>query len=120
MKLNSKCMACQIRKQEAKFVILTTKTEKNNIWKQSVSVLNIQRMTTAFPSISTELKKFRMEDFTRINKEYDQLLDLEAELRFHYPLFEEIAISRILCRTTAAISTLRRFGSQQRNCAFSY
>ena len=41
------------------------------------------------PSISTELKKFYcsfwgvpMEDFTRINKEYDQLmLDLEAELR---------------------------------------
>ena len=48
MKLNSKCMACQIRKQEAKIRHFNDEDRKNNIWKQSASVLNIQRMTTAF------------------------------------------------------------------------
>ena len=84
MKLNSKCMACQIRKQEAKIRHFNDEDRK----KQYMEAIR-QRFDDCVPSISTELKKFYcsfwgvpMEDFTRINKEYDQLmLDLEAELR---------------------------------------
>lgn len=82
-------MACQIRKQEAKIVILTTKDRKKQYMEAIRQRFEHPKDDDCVPSISTELKKFYcsfwgvpMEDFTRINKEYDQLmLDLEAELR---------------------------------------
>ena len=61
---------------------------KSNIWKKSAGVLTSQKEEDCVPSISTELKKFYcsfwgvpMEDFSQINREYDQLmLDLEEDL----------------------------------------
>ena len=89
MKLNSKCMACQIRKQEAKIRHFNDEDRKKQYMEAIRQRFEHPKDDDCFPSISTELKKFYcsfwgvpMEDFTRINKEYDQLmLDLEAELR---------------------------------------
>ena len=89
MKLNSKCMACQIRKQEAKIRHFNDEDRKKQYMEAICQRFEHPKDDDCVPSISTELKKFYcsfwgvpMEDFTRINKEYDQLmLDLEAELR---------------------------------------
>ena len=89
MKLNSKCMACQIRKQEAKIRHFNDEDRKKQYMEAIRQRFDQPKEEDCVPSISTELKKFYcsfwgvpMEDFTRINKEYDQLmLDLEAELR---------------------------------------
>lgn len=89
MKLNSKCMACQIRKQEAKIRHFNDEDRKKQYMEAIRQRFEHPKDDDCVPSISTELKKFYysfwgvpMEDFTRINKEYDQLmLDLEAELR---------------------------------------
>ncbi len=89
MKLNSKCMACQIRKQEAKICHFNDEDRKKQYMEAIRQRFEHPKDDDCVPSISTELKKFYcsfwgvpMEDFTRINKEYDQLmLDLEAELR---------------------------------------
>ena len=89
MKLNSKCMACQIRKQEAKIRHINDEDRKKQYMEAIRQRFEHPKDDDCVPSISTELKKFYcsfwgvpMEDFTRINKEYDQLmLDLEAELR---------------------------------------
>ena len=89
MKLNSKCMACQIRKQEAKIRHFNDEDRKKQYMEAIRQRFEYPKDDDCVPSISTELKKFYcsfwgvpMEDFTRINKEYDQLmLDLEAELR---------------------------------------
>lgn len=89
MKLNSKCMACQIRKQEAKISHFNDEDRKKQYMEAIRQRFEHPKDDDCVPSISTELKKFYcsfwgvpMEDFTRINKEYDQLmLDLEAELR---------------------------------------
>ena len=89
MKLNSKCMACQIRKQEAKIRHFNDEDRKKQYMEAIRQRFEHPTDDDCVPSISTELKKFYysfwgvpMEDFTRINKEYDQLmLDLEAELR---------------------------------------
>ena len=89
MKLNSKCMACQMRKQEAKIRHFNDEDRKKQYMEAIRQRFEHPKDDDCVPSISTELKKFYysfwgvpMEDFTRINKEYDQLmLDLEAELR---------------------------------------
>ena len=89
MKLNSKCMACQIRKQEAKIRHFNDEDRKKQYMEAIRQRFEHPKDDDCVPSISTELKKFYysfwgvpMEEFTRINKEYDQLmLDLEAELR---------------------------------------
>ena len=89
MKLNSKCMACQIRNQEAKIRHFNDEDRKKQYMEAIRQRFEHPKDDDCVPSISTELKKFYcsfwgvpMEDFTRINKEYDQLmLDLEAELR---------------------------------------
>ena len=89
MKLNSKCLACQIRKQEAKIRHFNDEDRKKQYMEAIRQRFEHPKDDDCVPSISTELKKFYysfwgvpMEDFTRINKEYDQLmLDLEAELR---------------------------------------
>ena len=89
MKLNSKCMACQIRKQEAKIRHFNDEDRKKQYMEAIRQRFEHPKDDDCVPSISTELKKFYysfwgvpMEDFTRISKEYDQLmLDLEAELR---------------------------------------
>ena len=89
MKLNSKCMACQIRTQEAKIRHFNDEDRKKQYMEAIRQRFEHPKDDDCVPSISTELKKFYcsfwgvpMEDFTRINKEYDQLmLDLEAELR---------------------------------------
>ena len=89
MKLNPKCMACQLRKQEAKIRHFDDEDRKKQYMEKIRRRFDKPKEEDCVPSISTELKKFYcsfwgvpMEDFTRINKEYDQLmLDLEAELR---------------------------------------
>ena len=89
MKLNSKCMACQIRKQEAKIRHFNDEDRKKQYMEAIRQRFEHPKDDDCVPSISTELKKFYcsfwgvpMEDFTRINKEYDQrMLDVEAELR---------------------------------------
>ena len=82
-------MACQIRKQEAKIRPFNDEDRKKQYMEAIRQRFEHPKDDDCVPSISTELKKFYcsfwgvpMEDFTRINKEYDQLmLDLEAELR---------------------------------------
>lgn len=82
-------MACQIRKQEAKIRHFNDEDRKKQYMEAIHQRFEHPKDDDCVPSISTELKKFYcsfwgvpMEDFTRINKEYDQLmLDLEAELR---------------------------------------
>lgn len=90
MKLNSKCMACQIRKQEAKIRHFNDEDRKKQYMEAIRQRFEHPKDDDCVPSISTELKKILLfllgrscwKDFTRINKEYDQLmLDLEAELR---------------------------------------
>ena len=89
MKLNSKCMACQIRKQEAKIRHFSDEDRKKQYMEAIRQRFEHPKDDDCVPSISTELKKFYcsfwgvpMEDFSQINREYDQLmLDLEAELR---------------------------------------
>ena len=89
MKLNSKCMACQIRKQEAKIRHFNDEDRKKQYMEAIRQRFEHPKDDDCVPSISTELKKFYcsfwgvpMEDFRQINREYDQLmLDLEAELR---------------------------------------
>ena len=80
------------------------------------------------PSISTELKKFYcsfwgvpMEDFTRINKEYDQLmLDLEAELRSTIRYSEDPLKAALIYARTGNYIDLRRFRKSARKLHFSY
>ena len=80
---------CQIRKQEAKIRHFNDEDRKKQYMEAIRQRFEHPKDDDCVPSISTELKKFYcsfwgvpMEDFTRINKEYDQLmLDLEAELR---------------------------------------
>ena len=81
MKLNSKCMACQIRKQEAKIRHFNDEDRKKQYMEAIRQRFEHPKDDDCVPSISTELKKFYysfwgvpMEDFTRINKEYDQLM----------------------------------------------
>ena len=78
MKLNSKCMACQIRKQEAKIRHFNDEDRKKQYMEAIRQRFEHPKDDDCVPSISTELKKFYcsfwgvpMEDFTRINKEYD-------------------------------------------------
>ena len=95
----------------SKFVILTTKTE-NNIWKQSASHLNIKDDDCLFKHLHRGWKKFYCsfwgvlwKDFTRINKEYDQLmLDLEAELRSTIRYSEDPLKPHLFMPAPAAIS----------------
>ena len=89
MKLNPKCMACQLRKQEAKIRHFDDEDRKKQYMEKIRRRFDQPKEEDCVPSISTELKKFYcsfwgvpMEDFSQINREYDQLmLDLEAELR---------------------------------------
>ena len=89
MKLNPKCMACQLRKQEAKIRHFDDEDRKKQYMEKIRRRFDKPKEEDCVPSISTELKKFYcsfwgvpMEDFSQINREYDQLmLDLEAELR---------------------------------------
>ncbi len=81
-------MACQIRKQEAKIRHFNDEDRKKQYMEAIRQRFEHPKDDDCVPSISTELKKFYcsfwgvpMEDFTRINKEYDQLmLDLEDSL----------------------------------------
>ena len=81
-------MACQIRKQEAKIRHFNDEDRKKQYMEAIRQRFEHPKDDDCVPSISTELKKFYcsfwgvpMEDFTRINKEYDQLmLDLEEDL----------------------------------------
>ena len=103
MKLNSKCMACQIRKQEAKIRHFNDEDRKKQYMEAIRQRFEHPKDDDCVPSISTELKKFYysfwgvpMEDFTRINKEYDQLmLDLEAELRSTIRYSEDLSLIHI-------------------------
>ena len=90
MKLNSKCMAMSdYANRKQKFVNFNDEDRKKQYMEAIRQRFEHPKDDDCVPSISTELKKFYcsfwgvpMEDFTRINKEYDQLmLDLEAELR---------------------------------------
>ncbi|MDD5804025.1 MAG: ARMT1-like domain-containing protein [Clostridia bacterium] len=88
MKLNSNCMACQLRKQEAKIRHFDDEDRKKQYMEEIRRRFENPREGDCVPSISTELKKFYcsfwgvpMEDFAQINQEYDQLmLDLEDDL----------------------------------------
>ena len=89
MKLNPKCMACQLRKQEAKIRHFDDEDRKKQYMEEIRHRFDQPKEEDCVPSISTELKKFYcsfwgvpMEDFSQINREYDQLmLDLEDDLR---------------------------------------
>ena len=88
MKLNPKCMACQLRKQEAKIRHFDDEDRKKQYMEKIRWRFDQPKEEDCVPSISTELKKFYcsfwgvpMEDFSQINREYDQLmLDLEEDL----------------------------------------
>ena len=88
MKLNPKCMACQLRKQEAKIRHFDDEDRKKQYMEKIRWRFDQPKEEDCGPSISTELKKFYcsfwgvpMEDFSQINREYDQLmLDLEEDL----------------------------------------
>ena len=88
MKLNPKCMACQLRKQEAKIRHFDDEDRKKQYMEKIRRRFDQPKEEDCVPSISTELKKFYcsfwgvpMEDFSQINREYDQLmLDLEEDL----------------------------------------
>lgn len=74
MKLNSKCMACQIRKQEAKIRHFNDEDRKKQYMEAIRQRFEHPKDDDCVPSISTELKKFYcsfwgvpMEDFTRID-----------------------------------------------------
>ena len=89
MKLNPCCMNCQLRKQEAKIRHFDDEDRKKQYMEAIRRRFDNRKEGDCGPSISTELKKFYcsfwgvpMEDFSQINREYDQLmLDLEEELR---------------------------------------
>ena len=89
MKLNPCCMNCQLRKQEAKIRHFDDEDRKKQYMEAIHRRFDNPKEGDCVPSISTELKKFYcsfwgvpMEDFSQINREYDQLmLDLEEELR---------------------------------------
>ena len=89
MKLNPCCMNCQLRKQEAKIRHFDDDDRKKQYREAIRRRFDNPKEGDCVPSISTELKKFYcsfwgvpMEDFSQINREYDQLmLDLEEELR---------------------------------------
>ena len=89
MKLNPCCMNCQLRKQEAKIRHFDDEDRKKQYMEAIRRRFDNPKEGDCVPSISTELKKFYcsfwgvpMEDFSQINREYDQLmLDLEEELR---------------------------------------
>ena len=89
MKLNPCCMNCQLRKQEAKIRHFDDEYSKKQYMEAIRRRFDNPKEGDCVPSISTELKKFYcsfwgvpMEDFSQINREYDQLmLDLEEELR---------------------------------------
>ena len=88
MKLNPKCMTCQLRKQEAKIRHFDDEDRKKQYMEKIRRRFDKPKEEDCVPSISTELKKFYcsfwgvpMEDFSQINREYDQLmLDLEEDL----------------------------------------
>ena len=88
MKLNPKCMNCQLRKQEAKIRHFDDEDRKKQYMEKIRRRFDQPKEEDCVPSISTELKKFYcsfwgvpMEDFSGINREYDQLmLDLEEDL----------------------------------------
>mgnify|MGYP001462399979 FL=1 len=88
MKLNPKCMTCQLRKQEAKIRHFDDEDRKKQYMEKIRRRFDQPKEEDCVPSISTELKKFYcsfwgvpMEDFSGINREYDQLmLDLEEDL----------------------------------------
>ena len=80
MKLNPKCMACQLRKQEAKIRHFDDEDRKKQYMEKIRRRFDKPKEEDCVPSISTELKKFYcsfwgvpMEDFSQINREYDQL-----------------------------------------------
>ena len=87
--LNPCCMNCQLRKQEAKIRHFDDEDRKKQYMEAIRRRFDNPKEGDCVPSISTELKKFYcsfwgvpMEDFSQINREYDQLmLDLEEELR---------------------------------------
>ena len=89
MKLNPCCMNCQLRKQEAKIRHFDDEDRKKQYMEAIRRRFDNPKEGDCVPSISTELKKFYcsfwgvpMEDFSQINREYDQLmLNLEEELR---------------------------------------
>ena len=89
MKLNPCCMNCHLRKQEAKIRHFDDEYRKKQYMEAIRRRFDNPKEGDCVPSISTELKKFYcsfwgvpMEDFSQINREYDQLmLDLEADLR---------------------------------------
>ena len=102
MKLNSKCMACQIRKQEAKIRHFNDEDRKKQYMEAIRQRFEHPKDDDCVPSISTELKKFYcsfwgvpMEDFTLKSRTY---------LCPHRQLYR-------LCGAS---------GSQQGNCTFSY
>ena len=82
-------MNCQLRKQEAKIRHFDDEDRKKQYMEAIRRRFDNPKEGDCVPSISTELKKFYcsfwgvpMEDFSQINREYDQLmLDLEEELR---------------------------------------
>lgn len=88
MKLNSHCMDCQLHKQEAKIQHFNDENRKKEYMDAILHRFANPKEGDCVPSISTELKKYYcafwgvpMEDFTQINKEYDQLMmDLEADI----------------------------------------
>ena len=94
MKLNPCCMNCQLRKQEAKIRHFDDEDRKKQYMEAIRRRFDNPKEGDCVPSISTELKKFYcsfwgvpMEDFSQINREYDQLmLDLEEELRSTSPM----------------------------------
>ena len=81
-------MTCQLRKQEAKIRHFDDEDRKKQYMEKIRRRFDQPKEEDCVPSISTELKKFYcsfwgvpMEDFSQINREYDQLmLDLEEDL----------------------------------------
>ena len=88
MKLNPNCKACQLRRQEEKIRHFDDEDRKQQYMEAIIHRFDNPKEGDCVPSISAELKKFYcsfwgipMEDFTKINEEYDQLmLDLEDDL----------------------------------------
>ena len=60
MKLNSKCMACQIRKQEAKIRHFNDEDRKKQYMEAIRQRFEHPKDDDCVPSISTELKKLRL------------------------------------------------------------
>lgn len=89
MKLNPNCKACQLRRQEEKIRHFDDEDRKQQYMEAILRRFDTPKEGDCVPSISAELKKFycsfwgvHMEDFSKINEEYDQLMiDLEEDLR---------------------------------------